>query len=528
MGIYLVDADFRILQVNPMARPVFGDIPDLIGRDFDEAIHRLWTKQYADELVSIFRHTLETGIPYVTSERAECRVDRGITEHYEWRLDRITLPDGRYGLVCYFRDISVQVQARQKIAETAEALQRLNNELEQHVEARTAELLASQARLRALATELNLAEQRERNRLAADLHDYLQQTLVLAKIKLAQSKRHMPSDSSWGQFLREADDALGDALRYTRTLVAELSPPVLRDQGLAAGFTWLAEFMKKHELSVTVSAPSEVIHLPEDQAILLFQSVRELLFNVRKHADTTDVSVNIERDATALQIQVRDQGKGFAPSFPPSREFSKEPSSQFGLFSIRERMVALGGSFAINSSPGRGTTATLTLPLAKRDEAETGRGAASGQDVDKAMQEGSLDQPLRPQPRVAMPSSRIRVLLVDDHHMVREGLRTMLNGYSDLEIVGEAADGEEGIALVEQLEPDVVVMDLNMPKMSGIEATSRIKARYPRLRVIGLSVNAGMDNQEAMSRAGADGLTTKEAAVEKLYEQIRPTRESGR
>jgi DNA-binding NarL/FixJ family response regulator len=60
--------------------------------------------------------------------------------------------------------------------------------------------------------------------------------------------------------------------------------------------------------------------------------------------------------------------------------------------------------------------------------------------------------------------------------------------------------------------------------MSGIEATSRIKARFPRLRVVGLSVNAGADNQEAMSRAGADGLTTKEAAVEQLYEQIRPSR----
>ena len=112
LGVYVVDADFRIREVNPVALPVFGDIPGgVIGRDFDEVIHILWDKDYADELVRIFRHTLATGEPYVTPERAERRLDRGVIEYYEWRVDRITLPDGRFGLVCYFRDISEQKQA---------------------------------------------------------------------------------------------------------------------------------------------------------------------------------------------------------------------------------------------------------------------------------------------------------------------------------------------------------------------------------------------------------------------------------
>ena len=114
IGIYLVDADFVIRTVNPVALPVFGDIPGgLIGRDFDEIIHILWQDDYADEIVRIFRQTLETGEPYITPERIEDRKDREATEYYEWRVDRIVLPDGRYGLVCYFRDISTQVQARQ-------------------------------------------------------------------------------------------------------------------------------------------------------------------------------------------------------------------------------------------------------------------------------------------------------------------------------------------------------------------------------------------------------------------------------
>jgi PAS domain S-box-containing protein len=114
MGVYLVDADFKIQAVNPTALPVFGDIPDLVGRDFDEVIRILWPKDYADEVVRLFRHTLETGEPYVTPEHIEERRDRKVREYYEWRINRIPLPEGRYGVVCYFRDISAYIRARQQ------------------------------------------------------------------------------------------------------------------------------------------------------------------------------------------------------------------------------------------------------------------------------------------------------------------------------------------------------------------------------------------------------------------------------
>ena len=114
LGIYLVDAQFRIREVNPTALAVFGDVPGgMNGRDFDEVIHTLWEKQYADEVVSIFRHTLQTGEPYATQRRDEFRIDRDRLEYYEWRVERITLPDGSYGVVCYFRDIADQVRAEE-------------------------------------------------------------------------------------------------------------------------------------------------------------------------------------------------------------------------------------------------------------------------------------------------------------------------------------------------------------------------------------------------------------------------------
>jgi PAS domain S-box-containing protein len=122
MGVYLVDADFRIRELNPTAFAVYENIPDLIGRDFEELTHTRWPKAYAGEIVERFRHTLETGQPYFAPERIEWRFDRGVRDCYEWQINRIPLPDGRHGVVCYFRDISRQVEAREAIQQSEQRL----------------------------------------------------------------------------------------------------------------------------------------------------------------------------------------------------------------------------------------------------------------------------------------------------------------------------------------------------------------------------------------------------------------------
>jgi PAS domain S-box-containing protein len=120
LGIYVVDADFRIRDVNPTAREVFNFVPDLVGSDFEAMIHRLWPKHYADEVARCFRHTLVTGEPYSAPERIERRLDTGIVESYAWEIHRIPLEGGRPGVVCYFRDISKEVVARVDLADSAE------------------------------------------------------------------------------------------------------------------------------------------------------------------------------------------------------------------------------------------------------------------------------------------------------------------------------------------------------------------------------------------------------------------------
>jgi PAS domain S-box-containing protein len=406
-------------------------------------------------------------------------------------------------LLCEGMDITELKQSQLRLKHSAE-------DLERQVAIRTAELLETQDHLRALATELNLAEQRERKRLAAELHDHLQQALVLGKFKVAHAKRLLQTLPECLDVVQQFDEILTEALTYTRTLVAELSPPVLRDHGLPASLRWLAEYMKKHGMTVLVNVPENLhVALPEDQAVLLFQSARELLINAAKHSGTDHSSVTLEQREGQLSIQVRDNGQGFdvCGSAGPS-----DQSSKFGLFSIKERMKALGGSFTIESAPGQGTTALLTLPLAYQPENHI------DSQLDPAL---CRTQNGKPRHLIGGSSAVIRLLLADDHAMMRQGLRMTLEHYADIVLVGEAKDGQEAIDLVEALCPHVVVMDINMPRLNGIEATAWIKAHFPDTCIIGISVNAEEDNQKAMKRAGATLLITKEAAVNDLYHAIR-------
>jgi DNA-binding NarL/FixJ family response regulator len=115
----------------------------------------------------------------------------------------------------------------------------------------------------------------------------------------------------------------------------------------------------------------------------------------------------------------------------------------------------------------------------------------------------------------------IRVIIADDHEAVREGLRSVLAGESDIEIVGEAEDGTVAVQMTEDLQPDIVIMDLSMPNMGGIEATSLIKQRCPRTSVIALSAYNMQDLVLRMLKAGASGYVRKDDAFAELLNALR-------
>jgi len=265
------------------------------------------------------------------------------------------------GAINCFYDVTARQRDEQALRESEERYRHLYDKLEARVSKRTEELTESQKRLRVLVAALNATEQRERQRLAVDLHDYLAQLLALTRIKLGLAKRQ-PMEPALANIITDVDEATRQAMVYTRTLISQLSPSVLSESaGLPKALEWLTEHMQQHDLSVSLQVKTQMPTIPKEQALLLFHSIRELLFNCVKHAASPKATIMLEHLDGSLYIQVSDEGAGFDPRAASKAKYS--PAHGFGLLSIRERMLSLGGHFELESSPGRGTTATLVLPL---------------------------------------------------------------------------------------------------------------------------------------------------------------------
>jgi signal transduction histidine kinase len=368
--------------------------------------------------------------------------------------------------------------------------------------------------LRALATELGQTEHRERLRLARILHDHLQQLLVAAQYNLAA----IGGRGVDRQAVDRVSGILDEAITAARTLTAELSPPALQEKGLRAGLDWLGrEMHKKHGLRVDLRAEAGAEPDTESLRFFLYEAVRELLFNVVKHAGSSNARLSVSRlDTGAIQVVVEDSGAGFDVGRLESGELG---SSGFGLFSIRERLSYLGGRLTMESEVGRGARLTIVAPTLAGPSLEA-------------------RHTLRPAGARALPSEgpaggatsgtggRLRVLLADDHPVMREGLVRLLREQPDIEVVGEAGDGEAAVRLAHQLRPDVLVVDVSMPRVDGLEATRRLSAALPALRIVALSMHEDAEVERAMREAGAADYLVKSGPPERLVAAIRAVRGS--
>jgi PAS domain S-box-containing protein len=498
-GIYIVDSQFCIAHMNASSQNnAFRNVRPLIGRDFSEAMRILWPESVAAEIIGHFRHTLETGEPYYSPRFTNPRNDIGINESYEWELHQMLLPDGQYGIICYYFDST-------PLRNAEFALQEANATLEKKVEERTLELTQRATQLRALTGELALAEQRERSRLANILHDHLQQMLVAAKFRLTILGRSR--DDVVAQATKEVEELINESILASRSLTAELSPPILHEAGLNEGLQWLARRMADTQGLFVDLELNESSHLPEDLKILLFQSVRELLFNVVKHANTRSAVVNLRQFDGTLQVTVSDQGSGFDPAAMP---LVGEGSRGFGLLGIQERLKYMGGMLEIESNPGQGSRFVLSVPTIPATT------------IEPILQE-TLVLPEAYLIASKHPDSgqKIRVLLADDHAVFRQGIMKLLAEELDIEVVGQAANGQEAVDLAAKLLPDVILMDISMPKLNGVEATRFIHNDYPEILIIGLSMFEEEESSRAIRDAGAVDYVTKSGPGEDLIKVIR-------
>lgn len=131
LGIYLTDSDFRIVQVSLGAMPAFQNVQPVIGRGLEEVMHTIWPEAIANEVIEIFHHTLETGEPYVSPGLTEMRKDLNEIRSYEWQVNRITLADGSFGVVCYFFETTRLQQAAEALRESEERFRMLADNMSQ-------------------------------------------------------------------------------------------------------------------------------------------------------------------------------------------------------------------------------------------------------------------------------------------------------------------------------------------------------------------------------------------------------------
>ena len=222
-------------------------------------------------------------------------------------------------------------------------------------------LLDYHDKLRSLASELSLTEERERRQIATALHDGIIQTMAVTKIKLEALQESLSPAQ-----VKDVIGLVNQLIYETRSLTLDLSPPVLYILGLEAALEWLSEqFQEKHGLHVDFQADKSPKKLDKDISFFLFRSTRELLMNVVKHANVKSAKVFLERKGEGVTIRVEDNGKGFDTS---KQKVLMNWARGFGLFSIRERLDFLGGCFSVESNPGKGTRVTMTISKTKQEE----------------------------------------------------------------------------------------------------------------------------------------------------------------
>ena len=284
-------------------------------------------------------------------------------------------------------------------------------------------------------------------------------------------------------------ELLDNAIQDTRTLTFEISPPLLYELGFEPAVEWLIEqFRERHNIPIEYDGNGDGRKLDDDVSFFLFKSVRELLFNVIKHARADRIKVSVRREKNRIRISIQDDGVGFDFS---KVQFSVNNLSGFGLFSMRERMEHFGGNFDVESKPGQGTRITLIMSLKP-----AGR-------------------------RLGQMDKTIKVVIADDHMIVRDGLRSLLERQPDMEVVAEADNGRIALKLVKELSPDVVIMDIGMRELNGIDATRQIVKMSPGVKVLALSMYSDKRFIKGMLKAGASGYMLKDSAFKELIDAIR-------
>jgi PAS domain S-box-containing protein len=220
----------------------------------------------------------------------------------------------------------------------------------------------AEEKIRSLASKLTRAEQEERHRISQILHDDLQQQLFAIKAQLVMLNDTNEKNKLSPELRTTLDQVqswLSDAITITRNLSIDLSPIVLQGEGLTEAIVWLSSQMEEqYGLQVDLEAKGDFHNLDNHIRVLLFQAVRESLFNIVKHAGILQAAVTLEQVDGRGRITISDTGRGFDVG-----TIINDPKTAHGLLIIQDRLGLMGGSIEVTSKLGDGTRVVIETPL---------------------------------------------------------------------------------------------------------------------------------------------------------------------
>ena len=325
---------------------------------------------------------------------------------------------------------------------------------------------------------ITLAE--ERNRLSSELHDTVGHAYTSIIMGMETLRTELATEMGiqrLDSLLEMGRKSIEDVRGYLHQMDSPCQSPSLIQSLQNLG----AEFQEHAQVNVSFRAYGEEYELSRQAKIAFIRCLQESLTNAVRHGQGTEIIVSLQFEQQYTRLEVQDNGKG-----------NVEWQEGFGMNAMKERAMNLQGQLSVYTKPEEGMLVTCTIP--RQTEIKDGL---------------------------------IRLLIVDDQPFVRESLRTLLDRYEDLNVVGLAEDGNEAIDLCGRLQPHVILMDLDMQHMDGVEATKKIKQQWPHIRV--LIFTTFQDTEQALEslRNGADGFLLKSIETLELANTIRLIHKGG-
>jgi two-component system NarL family sensor kinase len=385
-----------------------------------------------------------------------------------------------------------------------EAICAVATELTEIVDANEA-LRVTETSLRQLSARLLQLQDEERRRIARDLHDVTGQKVAVLSMALDRLMRMTEEYKPEArESIRESRDIVSQIGEEIRTLSYILHPPLLDECGLASAVHWYAEgFEKRSGIKLEVAIDENLPRLPGDAETTLFRVVQESLTNVHRYSGSSEAKIGIRQEHGEVRLEIIDYGHGIREGKARAKLDGPAPLG-VGIPGMRERLHQLGGGLSVDFGTS-GTRVTATLPIKKADE---------GQPC--AENETSLSFTIR-----SAQDARRRILIADDHELMRRGLRGLIESHDEWAVCGEAVEGNEAVRKAEELEPDLVIMDVNLPGLSGIHAAMQIRQARQAAKILFFTVHDSDEVLREIVDVGAHGYVAKSRASQDLVDAVR-------